>query len=167
MYTHGLSYSLLYNSPLCEYRLSSSHFLGDHLDGLYLFLLFYCIIFYWKNTAMSSSVPVSWDTQERLSLGQCYSKYSLQANNLQTVTGADKICTEVESMYLEAQLVKNSLQYGKPRFDPWVGKIPWRRARQPPPVFLPGESHGQRSLEGYSPWGHKESDMTKQLTTHT
>ena len=37
------------------------------------------------------------------------------------------------------------------RFDPWVGKSPWRRARQPTPVFLPGESHGQRSLVGYSP----------------
>jgi len=34
-------------------------------------------------------------------------------------------------------------------FDPWVGKIPWRRARIPAPVFLPGESHGQRSLAGY------------------
>ena len=37
------------------------------------------------------------------------------------------------------------------RFDPWVGKIPWRRALQPTPVFLPGESHGQRNLAGYSP----------------
>ena len=37
----------------------------------------------------------------------------------------------------------------------------WRRAWQPTPVFLPGESHGQRSLEGYSPWGHKELDMTE------
>ena len=36
-------------------------------------------------------------------------------------------------------------------FDPWVVKIPWRRAWQPTPVFLPGESHGQRSLAGYSP----------------
>ena len=43
------------------------------------------------------------------------------------------------------------------QFDLWVGKIPWRRAWQPTPVFLPGESHGQRSLVGYSPWGHKES----------
>ena len=50
------------------------------------------------------------------------------------------------------------------RFDPWVGKIPWRRAWQPTPVFLPGKSHGQRSLVGYSPWGHKESDMTEWLT---
>ena len=44
-------------------------------------------------------------------------------------------------------------------FDPWVGKIPWRRAWQPTPVFLPGESHGQRSPMGYGPWDHKESDM--------
>ena len=43
-------------------------------------------------------------------------------------------------------------------FDPWVRKIPWKRAWQPTPVFLPGESHGQRSQAGYSPWGHKESD---------
>ena len=41
-------------------------------------------------------------------------------------------------------------------FDPCVGKIPWRRKWQPIPVFLPEESHGQRSLVGYSPWGHKE-----------
>ena len=47
------------------------------------------------------------------------------------------------------------------RFDSWVGKMPWRRAWQPTPVFLPGESHGQRSLVGYSPRGHKESDTTE------
>ena len=46
-------------------------------------------------------------------------------------------------------------------FDPWVGKIPWKKAWHPIPVFLPGESLGQRSLAGYSPWGHKELDMTK------
>ena len=44
-----------------------------------------------------------------------------------------------------------------------VGKIPWRRKWQPTPVFLPGESHGQRSLVCYSPWGRKESDMTEWL----
>ena len=47
------------------------------------------------------------------------------------------------------------------RFDPWVGKIPWRRAWQPTPGFLPEESHEQRSLQGYSLWGHKESDTTE------
>ena len=45
-------------------------------------------------------------------------------------------------------------------FDPWVGRIPWKRKWQPTPVFLSGKSHGQRSLEGYSTWGQKESDMT-------
>ena len=45
-------------------------------------------------------------------------------------------------------------------FPGWE-KIPWRRKRQPTPVFLPGESHGQRSLAGYSPLRHKESDMTE------
>ena len=45
--------------------------------------------------------------------------------------------------------------------ETWVGKNPWRRKWQPTPVYLPGESHGQRSLVGYSPWGHKESDATE------
>ena len=42
-------------------------------------------------------------------------------------------------------------------FNPWAGKIPWRRAWEPTPVFLPEESHGQRSLAGYSLWDRKES----------
>ena len=63
---------------------------------------------------------------------------------------------------LVAQVVKNPLVVGdRCRFDPWVGKIPWRRAWQPTPVFLPGKSHGQRSLMGYSPWGPKDPDMTE------
>ena len=41
------------------------------------------------------------------------------------------------------------------KFDPWVRKIPWRRKRQPTPVFMPGKSHGQSGLAGNSPWGHK------------
>ena len=49
-------------------------------------------------------------------------------------------------------------------FNPWVKKIPWNRKWQPTPVFLPGKFHGQRSLAGYSLWGHKESDTTKQLS---
>ena len=52
-------------------------------------------------------------------------------------------------------------------FDPWVGKIPWRRKWQPTPVFLPGEFHGQRSQMGYSPWGQKQLDMTEHTTKHT
>ena len=60
------------------------------------------------------------------------------------------------------------LQCRRPGFDPWVRKMPWRKKWQPTPVFLPRESHGLRSLVGYRPWGHKESDTTERLThTHT
>jgi len=58
-----------------------------------------------------------------------------------------------------ALVVKNPPVYVgniRHRFDPWVGKIPWRKAWQPTPVFLPGVSHGQRSLVGYSPHDYKE-----------
>ena len=51
--------------------------------------------------------------------------------------------------------------------DPWVGKIPWRRAWQPTPVFWPGESHGQRSQVCYSPRGHKELDTSEATFAHS
>ena len=47
------------------------------------------------------------------------------------------------------------------RFEPWLRRIPWRRKWQPTPIFLPGKSHAQRSLVGFSPWGHQDSDMTE------
>ena len=47
------------------------------------------------------------------------------------------------------------------RFDPWVRKVCWRMAWQPTPAFLPGESHRERTLVGYSLWGHTESDTTE------
>ena len=49
----------------------------------------------------------------------------------------------------------------RPRLDPWVGKIPWRRAWLPTPLFLPGEFHGQRSLADFNSRGHKQSDTTE------
>ena len=52
-------------------------------------------------------------------------------------------------------------------FNPWIRKIPWRRKWQSPPVFLPEESHGERSLAGNSPWGHRELDMTEHTHSHT
>ena len=48
-------------------------------------------------------------------------------------------------------------------FKTWVEKVSWRRKWQPTPVFLPGESHGWRSLVGYSPWGRTGSDTNEQL----
>ena len=63
-----------------------------------------------------------------------------------------------------ASLVVQTTKNPPAKWETWVGKIPWRRERLPTPVRLPGESHGQRSLEGYSLWGCKESDTTEQLT---
>ena len=51
-------------------------------------------------------------------------------------------------------------------FDPWVGKIPWRRKWQFTPVFLPGESNGQRSLAGYSPESRKELNRSEHAHPH-
>ena len=59
---------------------------------------------------------------------------------------------------------KTCLQCGRPGFHPWVRRIPWKRERLSTPVFLPGESHGQTTLVGYSLWSHKVSDMIEQLT---
>ena len=55
------------------------------------------------------------------------------------------------------------LQCNRPRFSPWVGKVPWRREWQPTAVFLPGKSHGHGSLAGSSPRDHKESDSTEHI----
>ena len=64
---------------------------------------------------------------------------------------------------LVVQLVKNLPVMQETRGQYWGRKIPWRRKWQPTPVLLPGKFHGQRSLVGYSPWHHKESDMTEGL----
>ena len=62
--------------------------------------------------------------------------------------------------------LRSTGRYTRCRFDPWVGKSTWRRKWQPTPIFLTGESHGQRSLVGYSLWGQKESDTTELLSIH-
>ena len=67
-----------------------------------------------------------------------------------------------------AQVVKHlpaMQETQRPGFNHWVGKIPWRRKWQLTLVFLPGKSHGQRNVIGYSPWGRKESDMTEHAST--
>ena len=80
-----------------------------------------------------------------------------------------EICRTPERVSQVALVVKNlpvhsgDLRWG---FDPWVGKISWRKNWQSTPVFLPGEPHGQRRLVGYSPWGHKGSD-TSEVPEHS
>ena len=63
-------------------------------------------------------------------------------------------------------MVKNLPAMQETRFDPRVGKIPWRREWLPTPILFAEKSIGQRSLEVYSPWGRKEFDTTEQLTLH-
>ena len=65
---------------------------------------------------------------------------------------------------LVAHMVKNLPPMQEIQVQYLGQQIPWRREWLPPPLFLLGELHGQRSLVGYSPWGHKELDTTKQLT---
>ena len=69
--------------------------------------------------------------------------------------GASQVALVVRSPPAKARDLKRC------RFKPWVGKIPGRRAWQPTPVFLPGESHGQRSLAGYTVHSVTESDTTE------
>ena len=68
-----------------------------------------------------------------------------------------KDCNPLQALwvFLVAQMVKNLYNAKNLGFDSSVRKIPWRREWQPSPLFLPGESQGQRSLEGYSPWGRR------------
>ena len=74
-------------------------------------------------------------------------------------------------MYLDmGSVVKNppanARRCGRRGFDPWIGKFPLRRAWKLTPGFLPGESHGQKSLAGYSPGGRKKLKTTERLSTH-
>ena len=77
-----------------------------------------------------------------------------------------KVSDNIENLTLiEFYLLLMASSVVKNLLDPWVRKIPWTREWQPTPVFFPGQSHIQRSLAGYSPWGSKESDRTVQLCT--
>ena len=101
-------------------------------------------------------------SQERLPLGDLKAERLCQpVPHLHCQAGSNQ-----PGASLVAQVVKNLLAMWEfhPELHPWAGKISWRKAWQPTPVFLPGESHRQRSLVGYSPWGRKDSDMTERLT---
>ena len=75
-----------------------------------------------------------------------------------------KRCPFRDRTSLVAQMVKHLPTMWETGIDPWVGKIPWGRKWQPTPVLLPGKSHGQRSLVGHIPWGHRvRHDWTTSL----
>ena len=73
---------------------------------------------------------------------------------------------EVKGLPLWLNDKESTCQCRRHGFDPWIRKVCWRRKWQPTPVFLPGKSHRQKSLAGYSPWGRKESDTTEQLNNN-
>ena len=114
-----------------------------------------------------------WRSRARNPAG--YSKFTvlpLMTASLAPPTGLPWYHTEL-SPRLETRLVtwwlrrwSVCLQCGRPKFESWVGKIPWRRKWQSITVLLPWKSHGRRSLVGYSPWGRKESDTTEWLYSH-
>ena len=99
---------------------------------------------------------------QRVRHGWATFTFALQADSLPSAPPGKSYIISYVNWWLRWQRI--CLQCRRPRFDPWVRKIPWRRKWQPTPAFLPGESHGERRLGGYSPWGHKESDMAQQLT---
>ena len=78
---------------------------------------------------------------------------SKMVEELEIMLGNWKESESERGVFLVAQTVKNPPAIGRPGFDPWVRKIPWRRKWQPTPVLLPGKFRGWRSLVGYSPWG--------------
>ena len=95
-----------------------------------------------------------WDTAPRL--GDLTAEWSL----LQAFTWHNEV--------LMAQQIRVCLQcrrHRRFRFNPWVGKILWSRKWQPTSIFLPGKFHGQRSLTGYTSWGHKETGLSAHIHT--
>ena len=91
-----------------------------------------------------------------------------QQHRLQQSTHSSRLPAGGEPSRQRRRLGFRPGQEGPLGFQSQARKIPtpWGRARQPTPVLLPGKSHGQRSLAGYNPWGHKEPDMTEQLNTY-
>ena len=80
-----------------------------------------------------------------------------QKSNLNKISlrGCEIHIHYVSSCFSGGSVVKNPPAIAEDQFYTWAGKIPWRRKWQPTPVFLPEESHGQRSPAGHSPWDHK------------
>ena len=121
------------------------------------------------------TLPVSKDLKGTLGID-----HNCQVKDFVVVVSQKHICklgniTTFICLYLIKGLprcfcsIEFACQYRRHRrheFNPWVGKICWSRKWQPTPVFLPGKSHGQRCLVGYSLWGHKESDRSEHAYMH-
>ena len=119
----------------------------------------------WVHTTLVIRKVSSWDAGFQISARRKHQFYLDQPSLIQDLRDSPQ--TVWTSLLAQRQRIHLQCKsQRRQRLDPWVRKIPWRRAWKPTTVFLPGESHGQRSLAGYGPWGRKESDMTEWLT-HT
>ena len=103
--------------------------------------------FYWDNWKISRSISDHYTVGRWLFRHGNFPWQGLLTSN--TITGLPSWGSSGKVSACQGKRCKRG------RFSPWAGKIPWRRTWPPTPVFLPGESHGQRSLAGYGPWGHK------------
>ena len=109
----------------------------------------------WASRPPDSERPASGTTPPNLSI--------LEPQIIQR-SGTHSLSLTSQVMPVVKNLPENAGDMRDAGSIPGSGRFSWRRAWQPTPVFLPGESHGQRSLAGYSPWGHTESDTTERLT---
>ena len=107
----------------------------------------------------SASPGLKWNQWQGALLGEGTSKNTPGSNRVCVC-----VCHLCDSGKISACQCRRCRRCG---LDPWVGRFPWRRKRQPTPGFLPGGSHGQRSLGGYSPWGCEGLDTTEWLNTQT
>ena len=159
LWSHGLY--RLWNSP------GQNTGVGSQTQGLNWGLL-HCSRFFTDWDTSETNVKVS---GEKLAPDSCFL-------NLEILSFYSTVGSSHPWQYCEALSVnmgfpggtsgkEPACQYGRQKrhkicgFTPWVRKIPWRRACQPTPGFLPRESYGQRSLVSYSPWGCKKLDMTE------
>ena len=141
----------IFQAILIPWGFSSSYCELTKQEKVYLFLFIQCRMFC---AGISTRFPLPSYPYSRFHGAGC-------------TIFAGKIAWTLQNLGFPGGAVVKTCQCGRHkrcRFDPWVGKIPWRRKWQPTPVFLPGKSNGQRSLAGYSPWGYKESDTKHRVT---
>ena len=115
-------------------------------------------------TSLWETLGRAWKVEETIQwTNQNYGhKWEISVHKLQNDTFLAFLTSQVVLVVKKPSA--NAVDARDTGFDPWVGKIPWRRKWHPTPGFLPEESHGQRSLAGYSPWGHKELDTIEHLS---
>ena len=119
---------------------------------------------HWRRKWQPTPVFLPGESQERRSLVGCRLWGHTESDTTEATEQLQQVIRRPSQVALVGKEPASQCRRCKRcEFNPWVRKIPWKRAWQPTPVFFPGESHGERSLVGYSPSGCKESDMTETI----